>query len=265
MAREACGALRILLMAAENKVYVAQRGGIERVVHAMEAFTGDLDLQKNACGAIRKLAELPGTFTQMRLCASVVVLSIGCAADNRDLIRELGGTKAVVCAMEANRGSAELQRQACASIWNIACNNATNKTHIREVTALFLGRVRSDSELVLVVFCFAQLGGIEAVLGALESCADKESFSIVALQGAGALWILSSGRDVENKRRIGAAGAKDGLAMGGVERLCVLAQYFMLSEVKVCTRAWPHGHFAPRLFCALFLVCLGDSTSRGNP
>ena len=95
-----CRALaNIAADAADNKKKVADAGGIEAVVAAMNAHTRVADVQKNGCAALGNIAML---------------------AETKRMVAAAGGIEAVVAAMEAHLNNADVQENGCGALRNIA-------------------------------------------------------------------------------------------------------------------------------------------------
>jgi hypothetical protein len=80
-------------------VLVVQKGGIELIMQALKLYPNDVEIQENACGALRSLA----------VCA-----------DNKPLIGEKGAIDLILKAMQLHPNVSAIQENACAALWNLA-------------------------------------------------------------------------------------------------------------------------------------------------
>ena len=104
--------------------------------------------------------------------------------DNEVKIAEQGGIKAVIEALLAHKGSAEVQEAGCCALWNLACND--------------------DNEVKI-----AEQGGIKAVIEAL--LAHKGSAEVQEA-GCGALCNLAA--NSKNAYAMNCLGCKDVIIAG---------------------------------------------------
>jgi CBS domain-containing protein len=103
----ACGAVRAIARAVDNKIAAGSAGVIEAVVAVMNAHGAHAGVQEQACAALASM--------------------MGFIADNQAKAGAAGAIEAIVSAMNAHGAHADLQKNACWALGNMTFNNADNE------------------------------------------------------------------------------------------------------------------------------------------
>ena len=101
----------------ENKVKIANLGGIQAILKAMKDHAAEAKVQENACAAL---------------------LNLGINVDNKVKIAALQGIQAILKGMKDHATQAKVQRQACAALGSLAINddNAVTIANLGGIQAL---------------------------------------------------------------------------------------------------------------------------------
>ena len=102
---------------AENRVKIAEAGGIQAIVEGMDKHKEHAGVQEHGCWALQNLAD---------------------NAENQVKIAEAGGIQAIVEGMEKHKENEDVQHYGCGALVNLATNNAANKASIRDHGGLSL-------------------------------------------------------------------------------------------------------------------------------
>ena len=102
----------------DNPVKIAATGGVEAVLVSMATHKGSAGVQHNACGMLGNLA-CNNNDNQVN------------NDDNQVKIAAAGCVEAVLATMTTHKGNADVQRQACWALMNIAFNDDTKSRLLR--------------------------------------------------------------------------------------------------------------------------------------
>ena len=170
----------------QNRVEIAQAGGIDSIVKAMQTHGTNAEVQQDACCALRNLTR----------------------SDSNDVaIAQAGGIQVIVKAMQTNVKNAGVQEYACGALCNLALNDRNKvaiaqaggidaivkamETHVEQVAvqqnacgALCILALNDSNKITI-----AKAKGIDAIVKAMETHVEQ-----VAVQqyACNALWGMAA-------------------------------------------------------------------------
>jgi len=185
-----CNKLESLAGNDDNRIKIADAGGIADVLAAMRAHRSHVGVQEMGCGALWNLDNSN--------------------ADNRIKISDAGVIADVLAAMRAHRSHAGVQARGCGALWSLDVlaemrrhkSNAEVQERGLEALWILAAYSRSRSRFRITIAEIVDTGAIADVLAAMR---EHRSHARVQEQGCGALWRLADD-NVDNRIKIVAAG-----------------------------------------------------------